>query len=170
MGFSEILVILVLALLVLGPERLPKLAADIGRFIGRARAMARQLSSQLEHEVRLDELVREQNIAPAPPAAAPPAPMEAAPVETTPVETTPVETTAVATPINPLESSLAHATPVSQAPLVAPPIIATETAVAAPVTKKTSSKVAAEPAPLQHSFGLSAPPGPTSTPPPHDAT
>ncbi len=165
MGFSEILVILVLALLVLGPERLPKLAADIGRFIGRARAMARQLSSQLEHEVRLDELVREQNIAPAPPAAAPPAPMEAAPVETTPVETT-----AVATPINPLESSLAHATPVSQAPLVAPPIIATETAVAAPVTKKTSSKVAAEPAPLQHSFGLSAPPGPTSTPPPHDAT
>jgi sec-independent protein translocase protein TatB len=165
MGFSEILVILVLALLVLGPERLPKLAADIGRFIGRARAMARQLSSQLEHEVRLDELVREQNITPAPPAAATPAPME-----TAPVELTPVATTAEATAINPLESSLAHATPVSQSPVAAPPIVAVDSTVVAPVTKKTASKVAAEPAPLQHSFGLSPPPGPNSTPPPHDAT
>jgi len=170
MGFSEILVILVLALLVLGPERLPKLAADIGRFIGRARAMARQLSSQLEHEVRLDELVREQNITPAPPAAATPAPMETAPVELTPVELTPVATTAEATAINPLESSLAHATPVSQSTLAAPPIVAVDSTVVAPVTKKTASKVAAEPAPLQHSFGLSPPPGPNSTPPPHDAT
>lgn len=30
-GFSEILLIMVIALIVLGPERLPKLAADVGR-------------------------------------------------------------------------------------------------------------------------------------------
>lgn len=48
--FSEILVIFGIALVVLGPERLPKLAATIGRWIGRARAMARQFREQLEQE------------------------------------------------------------------------------------------------------------------------
>ena len=42
-GFTEIVLILGIALLVLGPERLPKLAADLGRWAGKARAMARQL-------------------------------------------------------------------------------------------------------------------------------
>lgn len=49
-GFSELLVIFALALVVLGPERLPKLAAQVGRWIGRARAMARQFREQLEAE------------------------------------------------------------------------------------------------------------------------
>ena len=49
-GFTEIVLILGIALLVLGPERLPKLAADLGRWAGKARAMARQLKSQLEQE------------------------------------------------------------------------------------------------------------------------
>ena len=42
-GFTEIILILGIALVVLGPEKLPKVAADIGRWVGRARAMARQL-------------------------------------------------------------------------------------------------------------------------------
>lgn len=57
-GFTEILLILGLALLVLGPEKLPALAAKVGRWTGRARAMARQLRTQLEHEVTMDELTR----------------------------------------------------------------------------------------------------------------
>jgi Tat protein translocase TatB subunit len=48
--FSEILVIFAIALVVLGPEKLPKLAATVGRWIGRARAMARQFREQLEQE------------------------------------------------------------------------------------------------------------------------
>lgn len=57
-GFSEIVLILGLALLVLGPEKLPGLAEKVGRWTGRARSMARQLRTQLEQEVTLDELAK----------------------------------------------------------------------------------------------------------------
>ena len=55
-GFTEIVLIFGIALLVLGPARLPKLAADLGRWAGRARAMARTLRTQLEQEVQFDPL------------------------------------------------------------------------------------------------------------------
>ena len=54
-GFSEIALIFTLALVVLGPEKLPKVAAQVGRWIGRARGMARQFREQLEEEVNLEE-------------------------------------------------------------------------------------------------------------------
>ncbi len=57
-GFTEIVLILGLALLVLGPEKLPGLAQKIGRWTGRARSMARQLRTQLEQEVTLEELAK----------------------------------------------------------------------------------------------------------------
>ena len=59
-GFSEIVLTSAIALVVLGPERLPKVARQVGNWMGRARAMARQLSEQLEREVSADELLREQ--------------------------------------------------------------------------------------------------------------
>jgi sec-independent protein translocase protein TatB len=55
-GFSEVLLIFVIALVVLGPEKLPRVASQVGRWIGRARAMARQFREQLEEEVNLEEV------------------------------------------------------------------------------------------------------------------
>jgi sec-independent protein translocase protein TatB len=60
-GFSEILLTSAIALVVLGPERLPKVARQVGNWMGRARVMARQLSEQLEREVSAEELLREQS-------------------------------------------------------------------------------------------------------------
>jgi sec-independent protein translocase protein TatB len=57
-GFTEIVLIMGLALLVLGPEKLPGLARTVGRWTGRARSMARQLRMQLEQEVTLEELAK----------------------------------------------------------------------------------------------------------------
>ena len=77
MGEGKILLIMLLALIVLGPEKLPKLAADIGKWVGRARSLARQLTTQLDQEVRLEEVMREQRVRNAenpPPAVAPPIP------------------------------------------------------------------------------------------------
>jgi sec-independent protein translocase protein TatB len=79
-GFSEILLTSVIALVVLGPERLPKVARQVGNWMGRARAMARQLSDQLDREVTAEEFLKQQNarkvappksIAPPEPAASP---------------------------------------------------------------------------------------------------
>jgi sec-independent protein translocase protein TatB len=60
-GFSEILLTSAIALIVLGPERLPKVARQVGNWMGRARAMARQLSEQLEREVNAEDLLKTQN-------------------------------------------------------------------------------------------------------------
>ena len=49
-GFSEVLLIFGLALVVLGPDKLPGVARTVGRWAGRARAMARQFREQLEAE------------------------------------------------------------------------------------------------------------------------
>ena len=59
-GFSEILLTSAIALVVLGPEKLPKVARQVGNWMGRARLMARQLSEQLEREVNAEELLKQQ--------------------------------------------------------------------------------------------------------------
>ena len=68
-GFSEILLTSAIALVVLGPEKLPRVARQVGNWMGRARLMARQLSEQLEREVSAEELLRQQTRSsiPAPP-------------------------------------------------------------------------------------------------------
>jgi sec-independent protein translocase protein TatB len=58
-GFSEILLTSAIALIVLGPEKLPKVARQVGKWVGRARAMARQLTEQLEREVSAEELMKQ---------------------------------------------------------------------------------------------------------------
>lgn len=81
-GFSELLVIFALALVVLGPEKLPKLAAQVGRWIGRARAMARQFREQLEAEASaIDAGVNKTSSPPPdpPPSESPPHPSPSSP-------------------------------------------------------------------------------------------
>ncbi|TLY90782.1 MAG: hypothetical protein E6K44_07800 [Gammaproteobacteria bacterium] len=56
----------------LGPEKLPRVVAEIGRWVGRARAMARQFREQLEEEVQLEQARKAQ--APTTPAPQPPPP------------------------------------------------------------------------------------------------
>ncbi|HSW15538.1 MAG TPA: Sec-independent protein translocase protein TatB [Solimonas sp.] len=55
-GFSEMLVCFLVALVVLGPERLPKLARTVGRWSGQAKVYLRNLTSELDRESRLMEL------------------------------------------------------------------------------------------------------------------
>lgn len=97
-GFSEILLTSAIALVVLGPEKLPKVARQVGNWMGRARLMARQLSEQLEREVNAEELLKQQtrSSTPTPPAvlAAPAEPVEAAAVP--PVRREPHPTSAAA--------------------------------------------------------------------------
>jgi sec-independent protein translocase protein TatB len=58
-GFSEILLTSAIALIVLGPEKLPKVARQVGNWVGRARIMARQLTEQLEREISAEELMKQ---------------------------------------------------------------------------------------------------------------
>ncbi|RME34315.1 MAG: twin-arginine translocase subunit TatB [Gammaproteobacteria bacterium] len=53
-GFWELALIGIVALLVLGPERLPGAARTAGRMIGRARRTLSDLRRELEQEVDLD--------------------------------------------------------------------------------------------------------------------
>lgn len=57
-GFSELLVVAVIALLVLGPERLPKAARLAGLWVRRARAQWYSVRSELENELADEELRR----------------------------------------------------------------------------------------------------------------
>lgn len=50
-GFWELVVIGVVGLLVLGPQRLPEVARQLGQWAGQARSMARVLKRQLREEM-----------------------------------------------------------------------------------------------------------------------
>ena len=57
-GFSELFVIAIVALVVLGPERLPKAARFAGLWVRRARAQWYSVKSELENELADEELRR----------------------------------------------------------------------------------------------------------------
>lgn len=57
-GFSELLLIAVVALVVLGPERLPKAARFAGLWVRRARAQWDSVKQELERELQAEELKR----------------------------------------------------------------------------------------------------------------
>ena len=55
-GFLELLVIGVIALLVVGPERLPGLASQAGKFVGKMKAFIANTREDIEKEIRADEM------------------------------------------------------------------------------------------------------------------
>ena len=57
-GISELLVIGVVALVVIGPERLPTVARTVGALLGRAQRYFNEVKSEVSRELQLDELKR----------------------------------------------------------------------------------------------------------------
>jgi sec-independent protein translocase protein TatB len=55
-GFLEMLVIGVIALLVIGPERLPAVAQTIGKFVGKAKAFVSTTKADIEREFQAEEM------------------------------------------------------------------------------------------------------------------
>ena len=55
-GFMELMVVGVLGLLVLGPERLPKAARTLGLIVGRVRRSVSNFQEDLERQARTEEL------------------------------------------------------------------------------------------------------------------
>jgi sec-independent protein translocase protein TatB len=55
-GFSELLVIGVVALVVIGPERLPKVARTLGHLFGRLQRYVSQVKSDINREMEMSEL------------------------------------------------------------------------------------------------------------------
>lgn len=59
-GFSELIVIAVVALIVIGPERLPKVARTAGHLLGRLQRYVNDVKSDINREMQLDELKKLQ--------------------------------------------------------------------------------------------------------------
>ncbi len=55
-GFAEVMVIAVIALLVVGPERLPEVAAKVGGWIGKAKAFVSSTKADIEREFEASEM------------------------------------------------------------------------------------------------------------------
>jgi sec-independent protein translocase protein TatB len=60
-SFSELLVIAVVALLVIGPEKLPKMARTLGALTGRMQRYVAQVKEEVSREVRFEELQKLQS-------------------------------------------------------------------------------------------------------------
>ncbi len=55
-GFWELTIIAVVALIVIGPERLPKVARTVGLWVGRMRGFVLSVKADIDQELRAEEL------------------------------------------------------------------------------------------------------------------
>lgn len=55
-GFIEIMIVSMVALIVIGPERLPHAARTVGHLLGRLRRYVSSVKNDIQNEIRLDEL------------------------------------------------------------------------------------------------------------------
>jgi len=61
MGFAEIMLIVVIAILFLGPDKLPQTMIDIARFFRSAKRTIASAKSSIEEELHLEDIKREVN-------------------------------------------------------------------------------------------------------------
>lgn len=59
-SFGEMMVVGVVALVVIGPERLPKVARTVGSFVGKAQRYATQVRNDINAQIELEELRKTQ--------------------------------------------------------------------------------------------------------------
>ena len=59
-GFSELVLIAVVALVVIGPERLPKVARTLGALVGRMRNYVATVKGEVKREMQLEDLKKLQ--------------------------------------------------------------------------------------------------------------
>jgi sec-independent protein translocase protein TatB len=57
-GFWELIILFLIGLIVLGPERLPRVASQLGSWLGQARRMTRVMKRQLEDELDFEKQLR----------------------------------------------------------------------------------------------------------------
>ncbi|MBI3045336.1 MAG: Sec-independent protein translocase subunit TatB [Betaproteobacteria bacterium] len=60
-GFSELMVIAVVALIVIGPQRLPTVARTLGHLLGRMQRYVNDVKADISREMELDELKKMQS-------------------------------------------------------------------------------------------------------------
>ncbi|MGE6384410.1 Sec-independent protein translocase protein TatB [Pseudomonas sp. NPDC078416] len=143
-SFSELLLVGLVALLVLGPERLPGAARTAGLWIGRLKRSFNAIKQEVEREIGADEIRRQLHnehilsleeearkiMQPQQPPAAPVAPVTPAPAEPaaeTPVSPAPVSTAPSTAPVmgaaSPVQSAdIGPAAPAESASVTPPPV------------------------------------------------
>ena len=60
LGFPELMIIMVIALIIFGPRKLPELGRSLGKSIGEFRKASNELKSTLEEEIRMEEIKEER--------------------------------------------------------------------------------------------------------------
>ena len=86
LGMSELVIILVIALIIFGPRKLPELGRSLGKSIGEFKRASNELRSTIEEEIRIEETRPVAQATVVTPAAAPAVtpPAESEPVSRTP--------------------------------------------------------------------------------------
>lgn len=70
-GMPELMIILVIALIIFGPRKLPELGRSLGRSLKEFKRASNELQNTLDEEIRIEEERSTQRQRPAEPAAAP---------------------------------------------------------------------------------------------------